>query len=145
METNGKLQFVSMPDIENSSKRVISEYVFANHDNYQFWSRVKVVGREPKTVNCKFLILNSWKKTRIILWTKDTTTLTWATKSITLRNPALRYEILKYILIIMYSKSCFNRSSSFFPSHILMLNIEPFFASFLKSKIFKDFFYLSLC
>lgn len=61
METDGKLQLVSIPDIPNSSKRVILEYVFANHTNYQFWSKMKVVDREPKTVNGKFLILNSWK------------------------------------------------------------------------------------
>lgn len=61
METDGKLEFVSIPDIPNSSKRVILEYVFANHTNYQFWSKMKVVDREPKTVNGKFLILNSWK------------------------------------------------------------------------------------
>lgn len=51
METNGKLQFVSTPDIPNSSKRVILEYVFADHTNYQFWNKVKVVDKEPKTVD----------------------------------------------------------------------------------------------
>ncbi|XP_062579089.1 glutamine synthetase-like [Saccostrea cucullata] len=50
METNSKLHFVSSPDVPRSSNRVILEYVFANHTNYQFWSKVRVVDTEPKTV-----------------------------------------------------------------------------------------------
>ena len=50
METNSKLQFVCSPDTPSSSNRVILEYVFANHTNYQFWSKVKVVDKEPETI-----------------------------------------------------------------------------------------------
>ncbi|XP_048771208.2 glutamine synthetase-like isoform X2 [Ostrea edulis] len=50
MEDNMNLQFVSTPDVASSSARVILEYVFTDHTNYQFWSKVKVVDFEPKTV-----------------------------------------------------------------------------------------------
>jgi hypothetical protein len=50
MEDNSNLQFVSTPDVPSSSARVILEYVFGDHTNYQFWSKVRVVDSEPKSV-----------------------------------------------------------------------------------------------